>query len=129
MLRPYEMSRILVSGPSKAQDAVVRELHKLKVLHIISHSRNDLADIGQPMENAGRLSELMVKARALIAALNIKKSEAELSFNAPLAEISIKIKELAEEINKNNEELKRVDEFKAKNEYMLGELKNIENIM
>src|SRR3989338_8424939 len=75
MLKPYEMSKLLVTGPKRAQENVVSELHKLKILHIVEHSKNELADIGQPMETASKLSEIMVKVRALINSLAIKKQE------------------------------------------------------
>src|SRR3989338_4881545 len=75
MLKPYEMSKIMVTGNKSMQENVISELHNLKILHIVEHSKNELADIGQPTESAGKLSEIMVKIRALINSLAIKKQE------------------------------------------------------
>ena len=78
MLKPYEMSQLLVTGPKRAQENIVKELHRLKILHIVEHSKNELADIGQPMETASKLSEMMVKVRALMPALNIARDGANM---------------------------------------------------
>jgi len=79
MLKPYDMSSIIITGPKAIQEAIIRELHELKVLHIVEHSKNELADIGKPLGSAANLSEALVKVRALIAALGIKKGKLNLS--------------------------------------------------
>jgi len=122
------MSRIIIAGPKKVQGKVIRELHKLEILHIVEHSKDELADIGQPLENAGKLSEFIVKVRALIAALNIKKQETDFKLKRGLVEISGNVKKLNEEVNKNNEELRKAEELKSKSQSVLNELRILEKI-
>jgi len=117
----YEMSKILVTGPKKVQENVIKELHELKILHIVEHSKNELADIGQPIETAGKLSEIMVKVRALINSLGIKKSEANYQIIDVLG-IERKANLINEAVNKSNEELRRIEELKSKHLEILNEL-------
>ena len=127
MLKPYEMSKILVTGPKRVQENVINELHKLKILHIVEHSKNELADIGQPMGSASKMSEIMVKARALINFLGIKKHEIVYeSFN--VREIEIKISEISKTANETNDELRRIGELKSKNLAVLNELRLLGSI-
>ena len=46
MLKPSDMSSVIITGPNSIQEPLIRELHELKVLHIVEHSKNELADIG-----------------------------------------------------------------------------------
>ena len=73
MLKPYEMSSVILTGPKSLQEEVIKELHNLKVLHIVDHSKNEIADIGVPLESAGKLSEILVRVRAIIDALGISR--------------------------------------------------------
>ncbi len=127
MLKPDEMSRMIITGPKNAQQNVVKALHRLKVIHIIEHSKTEFADIGEPFEAANSLSELIVKVRALIAALGIKKEETDAA-NAALPEISHAIKKLNEDLSKNTDELKKIDSLLSKYSALLRELKPLENI-
>jgi hypothetical protein len=79
MLRPHEMDSAIITGPINLQEKIIQELHKLKILHIVDHSKSDLADIGSPLESASRLSEMIVKVRALITSLSIKRGNKNLS--------------------------------------------------
>jgi len=128
MLNVCDMSRIIIAGPKIVQGRVIRELHKLEILHIVDHSKDELADIGQPLENAGKLSELIVKVRALIAALNIKKQETKFELKRGLVEISGNVKKLNDEVNKSNEELRKAEELRTKSQSVLNELKILEKI-
>ena len=121
MLKPYQMSKLLVTGPKRVQENVISELHKLKILHIAEHSKSELADIGQPMESAGRLSEILVKVRALANSLEIKKQEiAYESLN--VREIEAKAEEISKTVNEISDELRKIEELKQKNLAILNEL-------
>src|SRR3989338_10841071 len=122
-----EMSKILVTGPKRVQENVIKELHQLKILHIIEHSKNELADIGQPVESAGKLSEIMVKIRASINSMGLKKSEA----NYPVIDvpgIEKKANEITEAVSRNNRELSGIEELRSKNLKVLNELKLLAGI-
>src|SRR3989338_969939 len=121
MLKPYEMSKILVTGPKRAQENIIKELHKLKILHIVEHSKNELADIGQPMENASKLSEIMVKIRALINSLAIKKQE--IAYEIPsVHEIESRANKISAAVSEINDGVRRIEELKSKNLAILNEL-------
>src|SRR3989338_2009980 len=128
MLKPYDMSNIIITGPNTIQEAIIKELHELKVLHIVEHSKNKLADIGKPFESETRLSEVLVKVRALIAALGIRKEEAEFELKKGLSDIASTTKKLSEELNTVLEELKKSQELILKNESVKQELEILKEI-
>src|SRR3989338_9192379 len=128
MLRPYQMSSVIITGPKNVQEKVIKELHNLKILHIVEHSKNDLADIGDPLESASKLSELLVKVRALIAALNIKKEENKFELKKGLLEVESTIKKLGEEANTNLDKLKKLEGLISRNEAVKQELEILKNI-
>ena len=110
MLKPHEMSSIIISGPNSLQEKVIEELYKLKVLHIVEHSKSDFADIGSPLEIASKLSEILVKVRALIAELKIKKAEVEFNLKDGLEEIESTVNKLNMQLTANFEEIRKIEE-------------------
>ena len=128
MLKPYEMSRVIVTGPNSVQESIIKELHELGVLHLIEHSKNDLADIGQPMGNSNKLSEIIVRIRSVINSLGIEKGIEIPKTKSGLFEIDRTSKKIADEANKNNEELRRIDELSGRNSAILNELNLIKGI-
>lgn len=128
MPRPYEMSRVIVTGPNSVQEAIIKELHELEVLHIIEHSKNELADIGQPFGNSSKLSEIIVRIRSVINSLGVKHGDEIPQTKSGLFEIDRTSKKIAEEVNKNNEELRRIGELSARNSAILNELNLIKGI-
>jgi len=128
MLSPYEMDSVIITGPNDVQEDVIKELHKLKVLHILEHSKNDLADIGKPLENASNLSEALVKIRALISALNIKKENVKFEIKRNLLDIQSTTRKLNEDVNSNSDELRKTEELIAKNKILVQELEILKGI-
>ena len=122
------MSRVIVTGPNSVQEAIIKELHELEVLHIIEHSKNELADIGQPFGNSNKLSEIIVRIRSVINSLGIKKTDEIPKAKSGLFEIDRTSKKIADEVNKNNEELRRIEELSARNSAILNELNLIKGI-
>ncbi|MFH0868567.1 MAG: V-type ATP synthase subunit I [Candidatus Woesearchaeota archaeon] len=128
MLRPYEMSSVIITGSNKLQKEVIKELHNLKILHIIEHSKTDLADIGNPLENANKLSEIIVKIRSLMTALGIKREENKFELKRGLLEVSQTTKKLDDELSNKVEELKKTEEIISKNQVVMRELEILKNI-
>ncbi len=128
MLKPHEMTNVIITGPKSMQEKVIEELHKLKILHIVDHTKNEFSDIGKPLESANRLSEILVRVRALIAALNIKKEENKFQLKKSLAEIESTTNKLNQEINSHLEELKKLEEIISKNEAVKQELEILKDI-
>jgi V/A-type H+-transporting ATPase subunit I len=127
MLKPYEMSRIVVAGQRKVQESAIKELHKLEILHIVEHSKNELADIGDPLESANRLSEIIVKIRALIATLGIKKKEAKIELKG-LSEIDSTTNILSEKVSKLSDELGSTESLISKNQALKHDLEILKDI-
>ncbi|MBI2124895.1 hypothetical protein HYT92_03830, partial [Candidatus Pacearchaeota archaeon] len=128
MLKPYEMSSVIITGPKNVQEDIIRELYSLKVLHIVEHSRSELADIGMPLGGASELSETLVKIRALIAAFSIKKSNNNLEVSKDIPDIGYSVKKINEELNSCLEELKRIDFQLSRNEPLRQELEILKDI-
>ena len=128
MLRPYEMSSVILTGPIKLQERVINELHKLRILHIVEHTQSELADIGDPLENANALSEIIVKVRALITALDIKEKWAKFKLQRGLLEINQTTKKLNEELINLLDKLKETEEYLSKSEAVKQELEILKNI-
>ena len=127
MLRPHEMSSVVITGPKSAQEPIIKELHDMKVLHIVEHSKNELADIGAPLESAGRLSEIFVKVRALMSALGISK-KGNFELRKDLLDVGLSVNKINGELNFSLEELKRADAQLAKNESIRQELELLKGI-
>ena len=36
MLKPHEMSSVIITGPNSELEAVIKELHDMEVLHIVA---------------------------------------------------------------------------------------------
>ena len=128
MLKPYQMSSVIITGPNSIQETVIKELHSLKILHIVDHSKNELADIGKPLYNASRLSETLVRIRALIAALGIKKEEIAFETGKGLLEIESSTKRLNQEASLNLDELRKTEEQLSKNQAAKNELEIFKGI-
>jgi len=124
----YEMNSVLIAGTNNVQEKVIKELHKLKILHIVDHSKNELADIGKPLENSNKLSELIIKVRALITALNISKEESKFELKRGILEIESTTKKLNEEVSIFTEQLKRTEDLISKTQVTKQELTILENI-
>lgn len=126
------MTSVIITGPNNLQETVIRELHSMRVIHIVEHSKNELADIGKPLESASRLSEILVKVRALSAELIMKKKEkketTEFEHKKGLLEIEQAVKRLSEDLNANKEELKKTEELIAKNQSIRQELELLKGI-
>ena len=122
MLKPHEMSSVIITGPNSELEAVIKELHDMEVLHIVEHSKNELADIGKPLDSAGRLSEILVKVRALTAALNIRREENKFELKKGLLEIESNVRKIGNGLGALNDELKKTEELISKNEAVRQEL-------
>ncbi len=128
MLRPHKMSRVVITGPNKLQENVIKELHKLKILHIVEHTKNELADIGQPLKSANDISEVLVKVRAIITSLNIKKEEEKYLLQTDISKIEQTAKKLSEKINSFSEQLRKIEEQMSKNEALKKEIEILKNV-
>lgn len=127
MLKPEEMSKIIIAGPDSHMKGVISKLHELKVIHIVDHKKNEF-DIGAPLEDANRISDLIVRIKSIISYLNKfagkerKKADAERLTFSQLDRDSIK---LEAEINSKTGSLKEIE---GKINNLSGMLQTLEKI-
>ena len=122
------MCSVIITGPKNIQEDIIKELYDLKALHIVEHSKSELADIGMPLESAGRLSEILVKIKALASALGIKKEEIKFELKKGLLEIEPATKKLNKEVNESLEDLKKTEGLLSKNQIIKQELEVLKGI-
>lgn len=74
MLRPEEMTRVVVVGSIGSLDATIECLYELGVLHLIDFTKQDEEfKIGQPLSKASEASQKLLKLRSMIRTLEIEE--------------------------------------------------------
>lgn len=124
MLRPYSMSKLLITCPKTYMESVIKELHKLRVLHIVEHVDREEVDIGEPLENANKLSEILVRIRSIESYLNVdKKAEVkEFKLRKGHYDLDKVSRNLISEVNKNSGGLKLIEDKIGKNNNLIEQL-------
>jgi len=73
MLRPVEMSRVVIAGSKDVISPVVEKLHELRLLHIVNYNGNQPEfELGKPIGKAKEYSEDLIKLRSATRYLDIK---------------------------------------------------------
>ena len=81
MLRPVEMSRVVVAGSKDVISPVVEKLHELRLLHIVNYNGNQPEfDLGKPIGKAREYSENLIKLRSVTRYLDIKNKAPEKTY-------------------------------------------------
>jgi len=92
MLRPEEMTRVVVVGSISSLDATIECLYELGVLHLIDFTKQDEEfKIGQPLPKASDDSQKLLKLRSIIRALNIEERKPKEKM--PVGDINRKIEQ------------------------------------
>ncbi len=82
MLRPVEMSRVVVAGSKDVMEPVVEKLHELGLLHIVNYSGNDKSfQMGRTMVKGREFSESLIKLRSIERYLDIKSKAPDVTFS------------------------------------------------
>jgi V/A-type H+-transporting ATPase subunit I len=90
MLRPEQMTRVVVVGSMDSLDATIESLYGLGALHLIDFTEEEEEfGIGQPFPRASEASKRLLKLRALIRSLEI--DEHKPSRKLPVDEIEGKL--------------------------------------
>jgi len=72
MLRPVEMSRVVVAGSNKVIEPVIEKLHELNLLHLVNYSgADDAFEMGKPLGTASEYAEQLIKLRSIERYLDI----------------------------------------------------------
>jgi len=73
MLRPVEMSRVVIAGSKDVISPVIEKLHELRLLHIVNYNGNQPEfELGKPIGKAKEYSEDLIKLRSATRYLDIK---------------------------------------------------------
>ncbi len=116
MLKSQRMLKIVITGAKTTLAETIETLHAWKILHIIDHVRNEELDIGEPLPDSGKISEILVQIRSLVTALGIKKGiieqEKALSVYEPEADIDYSYlaslcSQIQERLHEDNEQIKQ----------------------
>ena len=105
------MVKVTITGPKTVMETVIRELHRLKILHIVDHAKSGGIDIGSPLEKANMLSEILVKLSAIMSYLDIKKTEEikKINIRKNYYEFGSTIRKLYDNVVKHIENIKIID--------------------
>ncbi len=114
MLKPLEMSKIIIVGPDTEMEKTIRILHKMRIMHIVDHKKNEI-DIGEPFERANKISEILVKTRSIASQLevkqdlNLKKLKELRKYKLNINKLEKETRSIESEVNMNLEELRSVE--------------------
>ncbi|MCR3883706.1 MAG: V-type ATP synthase subunit I, partial [Methanothrix sp.] len=72
MLRPVEMSRVVVAGSNKVVEPIIEKLHEMNLLHLVNYSGADESfEMGKSLEKASLYAEQLIKLRSIERYLDI----------------------------------------------------------
>lgn len=74
MLKPKQMSKVLLTGHKDVLEPTIETLHDLHALHIEEYAEDDYFHIGTPLSGADEGSKKLLKLRSIANFLGIKKS-------------------------------------------------------
>ncbi|MBS3131609.1 V-type ATP synthase subunit I [Candidatus Woesearchaeota archaeon] len=122
--RPELMSKVTIAGPKQYMEACISELHKLKAIHIVDHTKDADADIGKPMAKASGLSEALVRIRSICSWLGIKNGKEHTVKSAKEAQkLGHLISSLFHEVKGLLEQSKEIDSKINDNNLLISELR------
>ncbi len=73
MLKPKQMSKVLLTGHKDVLEPTIETLHDLHALHIEEYAEDDYFHIGTPLPGAEDDSKKLLKLRSIASFLGIKK--------------------------------------------------------
>ncbi|MBI2133321.1 V-type ATP synthase subunit I [Candidatus Woesearchaeota archaeon] len=109
MIMPQRMTKARIIVPKTQLERAVKELHSSRVLHIHEHEKAEL-DIGEPFENAEKLSELLVLIRSLQSHLRTEHNLKTGHGQPDITYVEKSIRKLHNEVTDKNEKLKKLEE-------------------
>jgi len=120
MLRPVEMSRVVVAGSKGVMEPVVEKLHELRLLHLVNFSGSQNGfEMGKPIGKAKEYSEDLIKLRSMSRYLDIKSKAPSVTFSESqvLSQKDDLINKVGAEVTSTFERITEVDaEIKSKHD-------------
>lgn len=99
MLKPKQMTKIVVVGTNDVLEKTIKTLHDLNIVHIIDYNETDQDfKIGKPLKKASKFSEYLVSLRSISNQLKLGTKEIEKKY---------KTKELQKKIDEQLSMLER----------------------
>jgi V/A-type H+-transporting ATPase subunit I len=81
MLRPVQMSRVVVAGSKDVMEPVIEKMHELNLLHVVNYSGNNNAfEMGKTIGRGKEFSEKLIKLRSVSRYLDIKSKAPDYRF-------------------------------------------------
>jgi V/A-type H+-transporting ATPase subunit I len=107
------MTKCLVAGHKKHLEAAVDSLHEAELLHVEDFVDGDNPDfeIGMPMQYGEEVSRKLVKIRSISNILNVKPTNGtvKLPESDVSKELDAKLEQMDSEIDRNTQEMSRLD--------------------
>jgi len=124
-----DMDKIRIIGPKSRMPAVIEKLHELKVLHIVEKKED--AGQGRPLMTAEKISEALVKVKAIASQLNIPLAHSHA--DKTVEEAVQDTHRIAEDLSVLHGEVKGIDEhlknlLAMKQKAIIAEQLNIEDL-
>ncbi|MBU0535940.1 MAG: V-type ATP synthase subunit I [Nanoarchaeota archaeon] len=111
MIRPEEMSKLIILGPKGMSYNIVDRLHKLKIYHIVDHKKSEELDIGSPLSSSDEISEVLVRIRGICSFLGIALPENKISGKSlNIISLKAKVDKLNEDLMRNSSMIKDIDD-------------------
>lgn len=118
MLRPVEMSRVVVAGSKNVMESVVEKLHELNLMHIVNYTGGvDYFEQGKTMGKGKEFSENLIKLRSIERYLDIKPKAPDVRFTESqiISQMDDLLGRLANEVTSTYERIVAIEaEVKSK---------------
>ena len=132
ILFPARMTRFLVVGLKTDIEKIIAKLYEMRAVHIIDFSEeNENFKIGKPLKESARLSDMLIRIRAIEKICNIDedyKPKKSLSVKELESNLPETLKSLEKKINDLNEKKNIVEEKIRKLEVQLDELRPFKDL-
>ncbi|MBI3033211.1 V-type ATP synthase subunit I [Candidatus Woesearchaeota archaeon] len=103
IIHTERMTKVRIIVPSLQLDPVIEKLYSLSKFHLIPHTKNSSLDIGKPLPNVEKISELLLVLRSLKAKFNILSQASSTCYT--LSDIETKLQHITQQITAYEEKL------------------------
>ena len=112
MLRPVEMSRVVVAGSNKVIEPVIEKLHELNLLHVVNYSGGDESfEMGKPVGKSSEYAEQLIKLRSIERYLEItdKMPDKQFSTDQVISQMGGVLGNIGDEVIATAERISEID--------------------
>lgn len=112
MLKPTEMTRVIIAGTKDIMEDTISILHRLNILHIVEYVEEDEEfKIGKPLKSASKLSEYLLSLRAISSQLGVTEKQPALRYSSRElpSQIDEKITTLQKKVSSCIDELRSIE--------------------